>query len=106
MFAAFNMISTDISTMMKFLLITTPSTPVIKSTALSATYALRGTINPNDYLKLSAERLNISGISPLSIQHSPVMFVRDRLWRFCQHDRSDDGTQQKHSDDFELDRKS
>jgi hypothetical protein len=48
MFAAFNMISTDISTMMKFRLINTPSRPVIKSTALTATYALRGTINPND----------------------------------------------------------
>jgi hypothetical protein len=46
MFAAFNMISTDISTMMKFRLINTPSRPVIKSTALTATYALRGTIRP------------------------------------------------------------
>ena len=44
MFAAFNMISTDISTMMKFRLIKTPSRPVIKSTALTATYALSGII--------------------------------------------------------------
>jgi hypothetical protein len=44
------MISTDINTMIKFRLITTPSTPVIKSTALTATYALRGTIHPNDYV--------------------------------------------------------
>jgi hypothetical protein len=39
------MISTDISTMMKFRLINTPSRPVIKSTALTAIYALKGTID-------------------------------------------------------------
>ncbi len=39
------MISTDISTMMKFRLMSTPSNPVRKSTALTATYALRGTIH-------------------------------------------------------------
>ena len=53
MFAAFNMISTDISTMMKFRLINTPSRPVINSTALTATYALRGIIvtrEPHDPL--------------------------------------------------------
>jgi hypothetical protein len=44
MFAAFNMISTDISTMMKFRLINTPSNPVMNSTALTVTYALRGII--------------------------------------------------------------
>jgi hypothetical protein len=44
MFAAFSMISTAINTIMKFRLIRTPSKPVMKSTALTATYALRGII--------------------------------------------------------------
>src|SRR5512147_159027 len=81
MFAALSMISTAIRTMMKFRLMSTPSNPVINRTALTATYALNGTIT--------------SYPSRLSL-------VVNRLRRLRQYDCADDRAQQEDPDNLKL----
>src|SRR5574341_2440804 len=73
MLAAFSMISTAISTMMKLRRISTPIKPVANRIALTATYALKGTM---------------------------PSLIRGRR-RLRQHDGADDRTQEKDPDDLE-----
>src|SRR5690242_10453837 len=102
MFAAFSMISTAISTMMKFRLINTPSKPVINSTALTATYALRGIIRS----AIDARRpMTCDESARPAARHSSQITVRspaDWFRCFCQHDCPDDGAQKEDSDNFKL----
>src|SRR5439155_174495 len=78
--APFSMISTHMSTMMKFRRTSTPTSPVTNRIALTATYAPMGTI-----------------VIPLTI-HAPDC---GRGRGFRQDDGSDDGAQQEHADDLE-----
>src|SRR4030095_15901982 len=102
MFAAFSMISTAINTMMKFRLIRTPSKPVMKSTALTATYALRGIIGLATDDRSWVTCQSCAAVAAPHLSQVTIRSSADRFWCFRQHDCPDDGAQEENPDDFEL----